>query len=141
MKITQLSVFLENKPGQLSRPCRLLGEAGINLLSLSLADTRQFGILRLIVEPWQKAKAILEQAGCVIKLAEVVAVLVADRPGGLAGLLEQLETAGINVEYMYPFRDRGILVFRFEQTDSTIALLQSKGFKIVTSAELFKVAD
>jgi hypothetical protein len=137
MKITQLSVFMENKPGQLSLPCRLLGKAGINILSLSLADTRQFGILRLLVKEWQQAKAMLEQAGCVVKISEVVAVEVADKPGGLATVLEHLEAAGTNIEYMYAFRDRAVLVFRFEKPDDAIALLKGKGMKILDSAELF----
>jgi hypothetical protein len=137
MKITQLSVFMENKPGQLSLPCRLLGKAGINILSLSLADTRQFGILRLLVKEWQQAKAMLEQAGCVVKTNEVVAVEVADKPGGLATVLEHLESAGTNIEYMYAFRDRAVLVFRFEKPDDAIVLLKGKGMKILDSAALF----
>ena len=77
MKIPQLSMFMENKPGRLSDPCRRLAEAGINIVTLSLADTQQFGILRLIVRDWEKAKTVLEQAGCVVNVVEVVAIEVA----------------------------------------------------------------
>jgi len=81
MKIYQISVFLENRPGRLSGLCGLLKEAGINILTLSLADTEQFGILRLIVKDWLRAKKVLEGGGWVVKVTEVVAVEVPDRPG------------------------------------------------------------
>ena len=72
MKIQQLSMFLENKPGRLSEPCRLLASAGINILTLSLADTQQFGIMRLIVRDWEKARAVLQESGAVVNVTEVV---------------------------------------------------------------------
>src|ERR1044072_8381021 len=106
MKINQLSVFLENKPGQLSEPCRVLSDAGVNILTLSLADTDQFGIMRLIVRDWQRGKEVLAKAGCVVKIPEVVAIEVDDRPGGLAHVLEVIEAARINIEYMYAFTFR-----------------------------------
>ena len=79
MKIHQLSMFLENKPGRLSEPCRLLANAGINILTLSVADTQQFGILRLIVRDWEQAKEVLERSGCVVNVTEVVATEVTTR--------------------------------------------------------------
>src|SRR5512135_1384483 len=106
MKLHQLSLFLENKPGRLTHPCRALAKAGINILTLSLADTRQFGILRLLVRDWQKAKTVLEQAGCVVNITEVVAIEVADRPGGLEQILEVIEKGKLNVEYMYAFTEK-----------------------------------
>ena len=142
MKLNQLSVFLENKPGRLSEPCKILADAGINILTISLADTKQFGILRLIVKDWQKAKAILEKAGCVVNVSEVVAVEVEDHPGGLEKVLKAIEQAKINVEYMYAFtfrqENKAIITFRFESPDAAIQLLGSQGFKIVESSELFK---
>ena len=121
MKIHQLSVFLENKPGQLALPCRKLAEAGISITTLSLADTEQFGILRLIVRDWERACKVLTDAGCVVNVTEMVAIQVPDRAGGLAEVLEAIEKAGINVEYMYAFTDKlddkGVLVFRFDQPD------------------------
>lgn len=142
MKLNQLSVFLENKPGRLSEPCKILADAGINILTISLADTQQFGILRLIVKDWQKAKTLLEKAGCVVHVSEVVAVEVEDHPGGLEKVLKAIEKAKINVEYMYAFtfrqENKAIITFRFESTDAAIQLLGSQGFKIVESSELFK---
>src|SRR6266545_5366463 len=103
MKIHQLSLFLENKPGQLNEPCRVLAGAGIRIRTLTLADTQRFGILRLIVTDWQKARDLLQEAGYAVNIAEVVAVEVADRPGGLSVLLDLFEGSGINIEYMYAF--------------------------------------
>jgi len=141
MKLQQVSVFLENKPGRLSIPCKALADAGINLLTLSLADTQQFGILRLIVRDWQRAKEILEKAGCVVRATEVVAIEVADRPGGLAGVLEIIEKAGVNIEYMYAFtfrsEDKAVLVFRFDEPDEAIKILQSEGVNVIGSVELY----
>jgi hypothetical protein len=142
MKLNQLSVFLENKPGRLSEPCKILADAGINILTISLADTQQFGILRLIVKDWQKAKTLLEKAGCVVHVSEVVAVEVEDHPGGLEKVLKAIEQAKINVEYMYAFtfrqENKAIITFRFESPDAAIQWLRSQGFKIVESSELFK---
>jgi len=145
MKLKQLSVFLENKPGRLSVPCRALAQAGINMLTLSLADTQQFGILRIIVREWEKAKEVLERAGCVVNVSEVVAVEVADRPGGLARILEVVEQAGLNLDYMYAFTfrrgDKAVLVFRFEQPDAAIKALQKAGINLVADVELYGNAD
>ena len=142
MKINQLSVFLENKPGRLSMPCSTLAKAGINILTLSLADTHQFGILRIIVKDWQKAKTALEQAGCVVNVTEVVAIEVEDRPGGLAQVLELIEKANINLEYMYAFTfgraDKAAIVFRFENPEAAIKLLQAKGVNVVGSVDLYE---
>jgi hypothetical protein len=141
MKITQLSVFLENKPGRLSVPCKTLAAAGLNILTLSLADTRQFGILRLVIQDWKKAKQVLEKAGLVVNVTEVIAIEVDDRPGGLAHVLEVIESADMNLEYMYAFtfgsQDKAALVFRFEDPDSAIKLLTSKGVNVVDSVDLF----
>jgi hypothetical protein len=140
MKIQQLSVFLENKPGALTLPCRLLARAGLNLVTLSLADTQQYGILRLIVRDWQKAREILEQNGCVVKITEVVALQVADRPGGLLEILEVLERGQVNVEFMYAFTakqgDQAILVFRFTDPDQAIRILQSANMRLVDPVEV-----
>lgn len=144
MKIHQLSMFLENKPGRLSEPCRVLAEADINILTLSVADTQQFGILRLIVRDWERAKQVLEASGCVVNVTEVVATEVEDRPGGLASILEIIESAGLNIEYMYAFTfrtgDRAVIVFRFDNPDLAIAALQSKGVNIIGGVELYERA-
>ncbi|SPE37464.1 Amino acid-binding ACT domain protein [Candidatus Sulfopaludibacter sp. SbA6] len=141
MKIHQLSLFLENQPGQMIEPCRLLAGAGINIRTLSLADTRQFGILRVIVSDWKNAAALLESAGYVVNVTEVVAIEVADRPGGLAELMAILENSGINIEYMYAFpfgrQDRAVLIFRFDQPDAAIERLQAAGVNVVESIDVY----
>jgi hypothetical protein len=141
MKINQLSVFLENKPGRLSEPCKALAGAGINILTLSLADTQQFGILRLIVRDWRKAKTVLEQAGCVAKITEVIATEVPDRPGGLAEVLDVVEAAKVNIEYMYAFTwrstDKAVLVFRFDDPDAAVKALQARSINVLRDVELY----
>jgi len=140
MKITQLSVFVENAPGHILAPCRALADAGVNLRALSLADAQQYGILRMIVSNWQEAAKILEAQGFRVKATEVVAVEVADRPGGMADVLGALEGTGINIEYMFAFpyerADKAILIFRFADPDAAIARLQTAGINLLASAEL-----
>ncbi len=142
MKIHQLSVFLENRPGHLGVICRVLADAQINMLTLTLADTQQFGILRVIVEQWQRAQTVLEQAGFVVNVREVVAVSVDDRPGGMAELLESLGTTDVNIEYMYAFTalrgGKAVLVFRFDDPDRAIAALQAAGRDMLDPVELFQ---
>jgi hypothetical protein len=141
MKLNQLSVFLENRPGRLGAPLEAIAAEGINILTLSLADTAQFGILRLIVRDPKRARRALEGAGLVVNQTEVVAVDVADRPGGLAEALKVLEGAGLNTEYMYAFSlrrgDKAILIFRFEDPDRAVAVLQQAGLDVVDGDELF----
>ena len=140
MKLHQLSVFSENKPGHMIAPCRLLARENVNIRALSLADTQRFGILRMIVSDWERAKALLEQSGSVVKITEVVAVEVPDHPGGLADILETFQGSGINIEYMYAFpvanNQRAVLVFRFDQPDAALALLREKGMGLVDSGLL-----
>ena len=144
MKINQLSIFLENQPGHLATPCAILADAGINILTLTLADTQRFGILRLILREWEHAKQILEAKGLVVKVTDVVAVQVEDRPGGLHKLLEIVQNAGVNIEYMYafPMRSGGkaVMVFRLDDTDKGIAALLNSGSKVLSSAELYELA-
>ncbi len=142
MKLNQLSVFLENKPGALSAPCRLLAQAGINIQTFALADTQQFGILRIMVHDWARGKELLEKHGYVVKVTEVVALEVPDNPGGLAELLEILEQVKVNVEYMYAFTvkqsGKGLLAFRFNDPDSAIQALQARGVNVVGNLDLVK---
>ncbi len=138
MKIRQLSLFLENRPGQLRIPCRILGDAGIDILTMSLADTQQFGILRLIVKDCEKARKVLEAQGVVVNVTEVLAVDVPDRPGGLADVLEGFEKAGLSVEYMYAFArgPQATLLFRVEDPDRAEKVLSESGVKLVPASEL-----
>jgi hypothetical protein len=105
MKIHQISLFAENKPGHIAAPSRLLAKEGIDIRALYLADTEQYGIVRMIVSDWQKAAKTLEDHGFVVKVTEVLAVEVIDHPGGLADVLGALDGTGINIEYMYAFPD------------------------------------
>ena len=143
MTITQLSVFLENRPGRLSVPCRELANAGINIITLSLADTQQFGILRFIVRDWEKAKQVLEKGGHVVRINQVVAVEVPDRPGGMAGLLEVVEQKRINIEYMYAFTcrcgDKALVVFRFDDPENAVKALEQGGLKVVRNIESYEL--
>jgi hypothetical protein len=138
-------LFLENQPGQIVKPCRLLAGEGINIRTLSVADTKQFGILRMIVSDWQRAAQLLKDAGYVVNVTEVVAIEVPDKPGGLASLLQVLENSPVNVEYMYSFpsgrRETAVMIFRFDQPDAAIKLLQSAGISVVSSVEVYNRAE
>jgi hypothetical protein len=142
MKIQQLSLFAENKPGHIAAPMRLLAQEGVNIRALYLADTQQYGILRMIVADCGAVTRLLEAHGFVVKVSEVLAVEVADRPGGLANVLGALEGSGINIEYMYAFPyvrgDKAILIFRFGDPDAAIACLQTAGINLLASRELLE---
>lgn len=143
MRLKQISVFLENKAGRLAEVTKLLGEAGINLRALSLADTIDFGVLRLIVDNPEKALDVLKRNGFTASQTEVLGVEVPDRPGGLAGILQLLVPEGINIEYMYAFveksGDNALVVFRVEDVDRTIDLLQKAGVKLVRAEDLYRL--
>ncbi len=145
MKLKQLSVFLENKPGRLRELCALLAENGINIITLSLADTEQFGILRLIVKEHDRARALLEEKGFVAKLTDVIAVEVNDQPGGLSEVLKIEEESGISVEYMYAFTiksgENAVLLFRFDDMDKAVAALQKANLGILSSSDLHQRAE
>ena len=141
MKIHQLSLFLENKPGHTVEPCRLLARSGIDIRTLAMADTQQFGILRMIVSDWQRAAALLRESGYAVNVTEVLAVEVPDRPGGLAAILETFEHSLVNIEYMYAFPfgrgDRAVLIFRFDNPDKAAEQLQAAGINVVGSLEVY----
>lgn len=141
MKLTQLSIFLENKPGNLCRACRLMADAGINIETMSLADTEQFGILRILVKDWPRAKEEFEKNDVVIRRTEVIAAVVPHKPGGLADILQVIDDAGLNIEYMYGFHsereDGAVLVFRFDDPDTAVDVMQAKGIRLVGNKEMF----
>jgi hypothetical protein len=143
MKVEQISVFLENKAGRLAEVTRVLGEAGINIRALSLADTTDFGILRLIVDQYDKAREILKDKGFTVGKTEVVAVEVPDRPGGLGLVLQILASAGVNVEYMYAFVQHSgknaVIIFRFDNLEQAIDLLQKEGIYIYKGEEVYRL--
>ncbi len=135
MKVEQISIFIENKSGRLAEVTRILGEAGVNIRALSLADTSDFGILRLIVDKIDAANAALRQHAFTVNKTEVVAVEVPDRPLGLNGILEVLDQAKVNVEYMYAFVERcgenAVIIFRFDDTEGAIRTLTENGVAIL----------
>ncbi|MBW2107534.1 MAG: ACT domain-containing protein [Deltaproteobacteria bacterium] len=141
MRVEQISVFLENKAGRLAEVTRVLSEAGVNIRALSLADTSDFGILRLIVNDNQKAKAILKEHGFTVGKTDVVAVEVADRPGGLALILGILSKENINVEYMYAFVQHSgkdaVMIFRFDDIDAAVKLLQDNNVKVLEGKTVY----
>ena len=143
MKVEQISVFLENKAGRLAEVTKVLGEGGINIRALSLADTTDFGILRLIVDQYDKAREILKQHGFTVGKTEVVAIEVPDRPGGLAWVLQILSDSDVNVEYMYAFVQHSgknaVIIFRFDNLEKAIELLKQQGVRIYTGEEVYRL--
>jgi len=143
MKVDQLSIFLENRAGRLAEVTRILSEAGVNIRALSLADTSDFGILRLIVSDFNKAKEKLKENGFTVGRTTVVAVKVPDSPGGLHKILIMLQEAGINVEYMYAFvqqsGDSAVLILRFDRTEQGIELLQKNNIEIIPGEKLYSM--
>jgi len=141
MKVEQISIFLENKPGGLAEITRILKDACINIRALSLADTTDFGILRLIVNDPDKAKAALKGVGMTVGRTTVVAVGVPDGPGGLHSILELLTKNDVNVEYMYAFIERSgenaVIIFRFDNPDRAIEILLKGGFEVLPGEKLY----
>jgi hypothetical protein len=141
MKVEQISIFIENKSGRLAEVTTILGFAGVNIRALSLADTSDFGILRLIVNDRDKAITALKGKGFTVSKTEVVAVEVPDQPGGLASILHVLDKDSINVEYMYAFVERcganAVIIFRFDDTEKAIAALSQRGFNILDGEHLY----
>ncbi len=143
MQVQQISVFLENRAGRLNNVTSKLGEAGINIRALSLADTSDFGILRLIVDQPDKARDILSEANFTFSVTDVIAVEVPDKPGGLAKVLASLDRENINVEYMYAFvekaTDEAVMVFRFEEIERAASALKTGGFNILSNEKVLSL--
>ena len=144
MQIRQISIFLQNEPGKLSQVCRDLADAGISIATLSLADTSDFGIVRMIVDDHEKAKDVLTAKGHVVNVREVVGVCVPDRPGGMAEVMTILDKAGVNVEYSYAFAfhkgEKAVLVFRFDDNEKAAKALAAAGFMTLPEEEVVKSA-
>ncbi len=143
MKVRQISIFLENKSGRLEEVCKVLGEAGINIRALSIADTTDFGILRLIVDDPDRAIGKLEDAGFAVSMTDVIAVEVSDQPGGLAATLGKLKAKGIDIEYIYAFVQKAsnaaLVVLRVEKLDEAIELLQNNGSRLLSEGEVCRL--
>jgi hypothetical protein len=140
MHVEQISIFLENKSGRLAEVTSVLSESGINIRALYLADTADFGILRLIVNDTEKARQALKDHGFTVEKTKVVAIEVPDRPGGLSSILNTIKNEGINVEYMYAFVEKSgenaIVIFRFDEFEKSIDVLRQAGVRILGGEEL-----
>lgn len=143
MAVKQISVFLENKRGRLAAVARLLAEKEINIRALSIADTSDFGILRLIVDQPDRAYQVLKEGGFTVSATDVLAVAVPDKPGGLAPALAALEAAGINIEYLYAFvakcADLAMVLFKVNDTEKAVAVLNQAGYKVPDAQEVYAV--
>lgn len=140
MTIKQISVFIENRQGRLSQFASLLDENNINLIALSIADTTDFGILRLIVDDTNRAVEIIKNAGYTANQTDVLALAVPDKPGGLARVLNVLEESSISIEYVYSSvrnsEKNAVIIFRVEETERAVTLLLEAGEKLLTSAQV-----
>jgi hypothetical protein len=140
MKIRQISVFLENRKGRLCEACSVLGDAGVNIRALTIAETEEFGVLRIVVDNVEAGLKALKDNNFVANITEVVAVEVPDRPGGLAEVLKVLSANDVNIEYMYgfmeKFSDEALLVFRFEDIGKAQKILLKNNIKVVRKEEI-----
>ena len=141
MQVEQISIFLENKTGRLAEVTSILSEAGVNIRALSLADTSDFGVLRLIVDDNKKAEEVLKTKGFTVNKTRVVAVEVEDKPGGLNKILSLLDKSDANVEYMYAFvrqsENNAVMIFRFDHTDEAIKLLEDGGITVIEGSKVY----
>ena len=142
MQLQQISVFLENKSGRLSRVTQLLKEADIDILALCVADSNEYGILRMIVDKPAKAMEELEKAKFTVSLTQVIGVAIPDNAGGLSTVIELLAKQHISMEYIYAFTSRkigeAIIILRVEDTQSAIDILTIHNVKIITHKEFMR---
>ena len=143
MKVKQIAVFLENKSGRMAEITGVLAQHGINIRAMSLADTADFGILRLIVNDTESARQILKDNGFTVGTTEVLVIEVMDKPGGLAGVLQIISENQLNIEYMYAFTqksgDTGLIIFRFDEIDKAMDTLKKAGCRLLTDEEVYAI--
>ena len=143
MLIEQLSIFVENKHGRLAEITNLIKENNIDIRALSIADTRDFGIMRLIVNNPVKAEKVFKDAGCTVSLTKVIAIGIDDTPGGLSKAMDTLYAHNISVEYMYAFISRtdntAYVILRVEENEKAISALNEGNIKILTSKEIYEM--
>jgi hypothetical protein len=136
----QISIFVENKEGRLAEVTAILRDAGVNIRALSLADTTDFGVLRLIVNDNEKAEKALKKEGFTVGMTKVMVVEVIDKPGGLNQILDPLSENEVNVEYMYAFSNpqckNAVMVFRFDDYDKALKVLNEKNIRVVQREEI-----
>ena len=140
MTIKQLSIFVENKAGTVAEITKKLADASVSIRALSVADTQEFGILRLIVDNVEKAKDALSESECVVSITKVIGVEIPDVAGGLSNVLQLMSKSGINVEYLYAFitisGKHAYVVLRVEDNDKAIEILTKNGVKLVTQEDI-----
>jgi len=140
MTAIQISVFLENKSGRLAEVTGALAKAGINIRALSLAETIDYGVLRLIVDKPSEARKALSQAGFTVTETEVIAVEMPDRPGGLASIVDLVTQSDLNIEYLYAFvgqrGENAVVIFRIDDVNAAVAALQEGGAHVLSADEL-----
>ena len=140
MKVKQLSIFVENQPGRLASVARALGDANINIMAMTIAETREFGVVRMIVADPEAGKEALKKAKFTVKITDVLAIEVKDTPGGVAKALSVFEENGLNVEYMYSFvstkENAARLVFRFDEIDNAVETLKNLDVKVLTNEDV-----
>ena len=140
MTINQLSIFVENKAGTVAKITKSIADAGVSIRALSVADTLEFGILRLIVSDVEKAKEALHENDCVVSITKVIGVEIPDVAGGLSSVLELMSVNNINVEYLYAFitisGQHAYVVLRVEDNDKAAKILKENGVKLVTQADI-----
>jgi hypothetical protein len=143
MLVKQISVFLENKSGRLAEVTKILGKKDIDISALSIADTTDFGILRLIVNKPEEAERILKENNFTVSCTEVIAVSVVDEPGGLAVALKALEEAGIGVEYMYAFvgkaTSEALVIFRVEEPERAVKVLDENNIRVLPAERVYEL--
>jgi len=140
MTINQLSIFVENKAGTVAEITKSIADAGVSIRALSVADTQEFGILRLIVSDVEKAKEALGKNDCVVSVTKVIGVEIPDTPGGLSNVLQLMSKADINVEYLYAFitisGKHAYVVLRVEDNEKAIKILTENGVKLVSQSDI-----
>ncbi len=141
MLVKQISIFLENKSGRIAEVTSVLAEAGINIRTLSLADTTDFGVLRLILSDADEAEKTLKNAGLTVRKTDVVAVEVEDKPGGLNNILDILGKSEVNIEYMYTYvhqaGDNAVMIFKFTDIEKAISRLGQQGINIIDGSTVY----
>ena len=137
MEIKQISVFLENNAGRLGEVTRVLAEAGINIRAISIADTADFGILRLIVNKWEEALKALKAANYTTRVSDVVAVEIEDTPGSLAKVMDLFRKTMVNIEYLYASLEgksgKAVVIFKLEEHEKGLQIIKENGLPMVES--------
>jgi hypothetical protein len=143
MKVKQISIFIENQIGKIKDVIKVISDSGINIRALALADTKDFGILRIIVDKPLEANAKLKESGYTVRITEVLAIEVPDEPGGLFNVLEKFEANSISIEYMYAFveknNEKAIMIFRIENIDGAISQISKSGINILKEDQVYNL--